>query len=114
MDNDCPRVYSESYLSELVELFGANLDEPPTAFVVSNHNGIESRGFCFGLLCITKWDTEPEPFFRILEFDKNIGWTSDEHVEEFVFIYKAIKIIQDKKVHKRLEKISRYISIALS
>ena len=44
-------------------------------------------------------DTDPKPFFDILEIDKKIGWIKAEHLESRVFTYKAIKVIKDENVN---------------
>jgi len=49
---------------------------------------------------VAKHETEPTPFFKILEIDSKIGWVKPEHVETTIFYFKATKIIKDQKVNK--------------
>ena len=74
-----------------------------------DENGNVSYGFYLALLQLEKYETDPKLFFQILEIDQKIGWTNPEHVEENIFYYKGIKIIEDQNVslkkHKNYEKV---------
>ena len=69
-------------------------------------NGNISYGFYIGLLRLEKYETDPKLFFQILEIDQKIGWINPDHVEENVFYYKGIKIIEDQNVRFKKCKFS--------
>ena len=62
--------------------------------------GQVSCGFYYWYLTLTKHEADPKVFFQILEVDRKMGWTNPAHVEEVVFSYKGIKIIDDEKVRR--------------
>ena len=64
-------------------------------------DGKTSYGFYYLFLISTKYEVEPEPFFQILEIDQKIGWTNLAHVEQNVFYFKGIKIIEDEQVSNK-------------
>jgi len=69
-------------------------------------SGKASYGFYIGLLRLEKYETDPKLFFQILEIDQKIGWVNPDHVEENVFYYKGIKIIEDQNVSLKKFKFS--------
>ena len=71
---------------------------PQNAGAFADENGTKSYGFYIKLLELEKFDTEPKPFFDLLEIDQKIGWTNSDHVEMLIFYLKAVKIIKDEKV----------------
>ena len=61
-------------------------------------DGQESYGFYFLFLKFTMIETDPEIFFQILKIDRKIDWVNLAHVEQSVFYFKAINVINDEKV----------------
>ena len=84
----------------MVELFVKNSKGIPKIVRWRDQSGNTSNGFYIGFLKLSKWNTDPIPFFKILEIDQKIdnNWTNPKHIEDAIFFYKAIKIIKDKQV----------------
>jgi len=75
------------------------LKKVPDVASFTDQKGNLSFGFYIGLLRSEKWETAiPKAFFDLLKIDRNIGWTNDDHIEECIFFYKGIKIIEDQNV----------------
>ena len=72
---------------------------------VHHSNGIPGIGgyqgfhgfYCLYLIS-TKYEADPKVFFKILEVDQKIGWADRALIENFVFYYKGINIIDDQQV----------------
>ena len=84
----------------MAELFEKNSKGIPKEFGFTDQSGNYSKGFYAEFLYLSKWETDPIPFFEILEIDQKIenNWTNPQHIEDAIFYYKAIEIIKDKKV----------------
>lgn len=74
----------------------------PDVYDYESVDGEISFGFYFLFLKVLKWQTDPKAFFKILEVDRIIGWTNPAHVEELVFKFKGIKIIEDEIVSRKI------------
>ena len=70
----------------------------PRSACRSDVHGNKSCGFYIGLLELEQHKTDPKLFFELLEIDQKIGWTDPNIVEELVFFFKGIKIIEDENV----------------
>ena len=82
-------------------------------FLMLNGQPSVSYGFFLLFLRLTKWEADPAAFFQILEVDRKIGWTNPAHVEESIFYFKAIKIIDDQQVSVELVSLSKRIKIVI-
>jgi len=89
---------SNNDIEKIVKIYEKNLEGIPKLAGFRDDNGDESYGFYCGLLESENYNTEPKPFFQLLEIDQKIGWTNPEHVEYCIFRHKAIKIIEDQNV----------------
>ena len=96
---DEKRSCSYEDIETLVNIFGECGKNYPRSFnSFTNTHGVESYSFYISFLTVTENETEPIPFFKILEIDSRIGWVNSEHLEDQIFYCKATKIIKDQKV----------------
>ena len=97
MLNDQNRTCSDGEIDIIIKIFEkCNVILESGRF--KDDKGNISYGFYLGLLSSTKYETDPKLFFQLLEIDEKIGWANPDHVEETVFYYKGIKIIEDQNV----------------
>jgi len=103
--NDENKICSEDDIQKIVEIFENCKNGIPKSASYEDENGNVSYGFYTELLDLEKYNTDPNLFFQILEIDQKIGWSNPDHIEELVFLYKGIKIIQDKNVSFKFFKL---------
>jgi len=96
--NNQNKTCSGEEVEQIVKIFEQCKNGIPEYAKFQDDNGDVSYGFYIGLLNLEKHETDPKLFFQILEIDQKIGWTNPDHVEEYVFFYKGIKIIDDQNV----------------
>ena len=97
---------SDEEIHKIIKIFEKCKNGIPETVGYKDDNGNTSYGFYVGLLRLEKYETDPKLFFQILEIDQKIGWTNPEHVEELVFYFKGIKIIEDQNVSLKNIKFS--------
>ena len=88
---------SDKDIQTVMNIFDTYIKRYPTIYTFED-NDVVSLGFYYTLLRETGHQTEPTPFFTLLEIDFKIGWVNIEHLEKAIFDHKAIKIINDQKV----------------
>ena len=90
---------SDEDLKTVINIFGKYGKEYPKQLYDFED---QTEGISIGFYCTfireNRHETEPVPFFKILEIDSNIGWVHPGHLEKTIFYYKSIKIIKDEKV----------------
>ena len=93
------RTCTDEDLQTVINIFGKYGKEyPKQIYEFEDAEDDMSIGFYCMLVRENRHETEPAPFFKILEIDSNIGWVNLAHVEKTIFYYKATKIIKDEKV----------------
>ena len=95
---DQNRICSDEDLQKIVKIFQKCKNGIPEKAKYQDDNGYVSYGFYIGILNLEQHETDAKLFFQILEIDQKIGWTNPNHVEEYVFVNKGIKIIEDQNV----------------
>jgi len=90
------RVCSNEDIETLVNIFGEYVKNYPRK--LCTQDGAICNGFYLPFLHVIQHETEPIPFYKILEIDSKIGWVNPIHLEGNIFYYKATKIIKDQKV----------------
>ena len=89
---------SDGEIQKIIKIFEHCKNGIPETAGYTDDNGNVCYGFYFALLHLEKYETDPKLFFQILEIDQKIGWTNTDNVEETVFFYKGLKIIEDQNV----------------
>jgi len=104
---------SDGDIKKIIKIIEQCKNGIPETARYMDHNGNASCGFYIGLLHLEKYETDPKLFFQILEIDQKIGWTNPDHVEEVVFYYKGIQIIDDQNVSlkKNIKMMKKFIKI---
>jgi len=96
--NDQNKTCSDGEIQKMTKIFEKCKNGTPKYASYEDDNGNISYGFYHGLLDLKKYETDSKSFFQILEIDQKLGWINPDHIEEVVFYYKAIKIIEDQNV----------------
>ena len=100
------RTCSDKDIETVIYIFGKYAKFYPDRLgIFMDDDGVCSTGLYTTLLVVTQHETEPTPFFKILEIDSKIGWVNPEHLERNVFYSKATKII--KRSESKLTRPSR-------
>ena len=105
--NHGKKTCSDENIQKIVEIFEKLNNGIPKYARHVDENGNLSYGFYIGLLMMEKYEACPKLFFQLLEIDQKIGWTNPDHVEECVFLQKAIKVIQDENVSLKILTFSK-------
>jgi len=93
------RTFSDEDIKTVLDIFEKYTESYPNpTFTFENMDETVSRGLYIAFLGLNEHETEPIPFFKILEIDSKIGWVNPEHLETSIFYFKATKIIKDQKV----------------
>ena len=101
--NEQNRNCSNVDFEKIVEIFKNYSKGIPDDIEFQDNSGNLSYGFYYGFLRLKKYETDPKPFYNLLEIDNRIGWSNPNHIEHHIFYFKAIKIIKDQKVSLKIK-----------
>jgi len=102
--SEANKICSKKDVKKIVKIFEKHTKGIPPMARYSDENASESYGFYISLLRTSKYDTNPKPFFDLLEIDYKIGWANPADVESRVFYWKGLKLIKDENVRFKVIK----------